>query len=283
MDKPEDTPPSWLIAQLRQGFNAPQFSKAIDDIRSGWERRDLWITLGVHDIRQRYRRSVIGPFWITISMGIMVAALGLLYGRIFKIELSEYLPFLALGFIVWGLISSFILEGARAFVAAEGVIRQLAAPLSIHVYRVLCTNLIIFAHNILIFFVVALWFGINPGWGILLAIPALLLLTLNGLWVGILLGLFSARFRDVPLIVGSVVQVMFFITPIIWKPSMLPGRALLLELNPFYHMVEILRDPFLGQPPELVNWAAALLITIVGWGIAIFFYTGYRWRLTYWV
>lgn len=283
MDKLTDKQPSWLLSQLRQGFNSVQFSKAVGDIRNGWERRDLWVTLGMHDIRQRYRRSVIGPFWITISMGIMVAALGLLYGKIFKIVLSEYLPYLASGFIVWGFISSLILDGAKAFITAEGVIRQLAAPLSIHAYKIIWTNLIIFAHNILIFVVVALWFDINPGWGVLLAIPALLLLILNGLWVAILLGLLSARFRDVPLIVGSVVQVMFFITPIIWKPSMLPERALLLDLNPFYHMVAILRDPLLGQAPHLTNWIAALLVTLVGWGLALYFYTGYRWRLTYWV
>jgi len=283
MDKLTDKQPSWLLSQLRQGFNSVQFSKAVGDIRNGWERRDLWVTLGMHDIRQRYRRSVIGPFWITISMGIMVAALGLLYGKIFKIVLSEYLPYLASGFIVWGFISSLILDGAKAFITAEGVIRQLAAPLSIHAYKIIWTNLIIFAHNILIFVVVALWFDINPGWGVLLAIPALLLLILNGLWVAILLGLLSARFRDVPLIVGSVVQVMFFITPIIWKPSMLPERALLLDLNPFYHMVAILRDPLLGQAPHLTNWIAAVLVTLVGWGLALYFYTGYRWRLTYWV
>lgn len=283
MDKFTDKQPSWLFSQIRQGFNPVQFTKALADIRSGWERRDLWGTLGMHDIRQRYRRSVIGPFWLTISMGLMVAALGLLYGKIFKIELSEYLPYLSLGFIVWGLISSLILDGAKAFTSAEGLMRQLAAPLSIHAYRVVWTNLIIFAHNVAIFVVVALWFDVNPGWGILLAIPALFLLLLNGLWVAILLGLFSARFRDVPLIVSSVVQVMFFITPVIWKPSMLPGRVLFLELNPFYHMVAILRDPLLGQPPQLTNWLAALSITLLGWVLAIYFYTGYRWRLAYWV
>jgi len=275
--------PSWFVSQLRQGFNAVQFSKAVADIRRGWERRDLWGMLGIHEIRQRYRRSVIGPFWITISMGVMVAALGLLYGKIFKLALDDYLPYLAAGFIVWGLISSLILDATHVFTSVEGLIRQLAAPLSIYVYKAVWTNLIIFFHNIWILLLVAFWFGINPGWGILLVIPALLILMLNGLWVGLFLGLISARFRDIPLIIASVVQVMFFITPVIWKPSMLPGRALFLDLNPFYHFVAILRDPLLGQAPQLNNWIAAILITLVGWAMALFFYTGYRWRLTYWV
>jgi ABC-2 type transport system permease protein/lipopolysaccharide transport system permease protein len=239
--------------------------------------------MGLHDVRQRYRRSVLGPFWITISMGVMVAALGLLYGRIFGIELHDYLPFLACGFVIWGMISGLILDGTRAFISSDSLMRQLSAPVSIYVYRSVWSNLITFAHNIWIFVLVAIWFQVSPGWSMLLAIPALFLLLFNGLWVGLLLGLLSARFRDIPLIIASIVQVMFFITPVIWKPSMLPGRALFLDLNPFYHLVEIVRAPLLGQAPNLGNWMAVLLITALGWGLTLFFYTAYRWRVAYWV
>lgn len=268
---------------LRLCLDGAQFSKAAADILGGWKRRDLWGTLGKHDIRQRYRRSIIGPFWITISMGVMVAALGLLYGKIFGLALADYLPYLSSGFIVWGFVSHLILDGTRAFTSADRLIKQLAAPLSIHVYKVVWTSLIVFAHNIWIYVFVALWFGVNPGWTLLLSIPGTLLLVINGLWIGILLGLLSARFRDVPLIIGSIVQVMFFITPVIWRPSMLPGRALLLDLNPFYHLLAVVRDPLLGQPPTAANWIAVLMITVAGWALALLLFAGYRWRIAYWI
>jgi ABC-2 type transport system permease protein/lipopolysaccharide transport system permease protein len=271
-----------LSIQFRQGVRASEVKKAWNDIVRGWQRRQLWGTIGFHDVRKKYRRSVIGPFWITISMGVMVAALGLLYGSIFKQDLSEYLPYLSSGFVVWGLISGLILDGTRTFIDAEPMIRQITAPVSVYVYRTVWSNLITFAHNIWIFLAVAVWFGIYPGAAVLLVIPALGLLLVNGMWVGLLLGLFGVRFRDVPLIVGSVVQVMFFITPIIWKPEMLPGRALILDLNPFYHFVEIVRGPLLGQPPSLENWVFALLVTLAGWLVAMFFYAAYRWRIPYW-
>jgi ABC-2 type transport system permease protein/lipopolysaccharide transport system permease protein len=175
-----------------------------------------------------------------------------------------------------------ILDGTRTFIDAEPMIRQITAPVSVYAFRTVWSNLIIFAHNIWIFLVIAIWFGIYPGASVLLVIPALGLLLLNGMWVGLLLGLFGVRFRDVPLIVGSIVQVMFFITPIIWKPEMLPGRALILDLNPFYHFVEIVRGPLLGQPPSLENWVFALVITLFGWLVALFFYAAYRWRIPYW-
>lgn len=276
-------PQSWLTSQLRAGLDPHQFRLAVADIRNGWKRRVLWGTLGMHDIRQRYRRSALGPFWITASMGVMVAALGLVYSQIFKIDVAEYLPFLATGIIVWGLISALVNEGSNAFISGAHLIQQLAAPLSIHVYRVLWTNTIIFAHNILIVVVVGLWFRVNPGWTVLLTIPGLLLVLLNGLWIGLLVGLISARFRDIPMIAASIVQVMFFITPVIWKPDMLSGRTLLLHGNPFYHLVEIVRGPMLGQVPSVDNWIAAVVMAVVGWGVALLFYTAYRWRISYWL
>jgi ABC-2 type transport system permease protein/lipopolysaccharide transport system permease protein len=271
------------VSRFLGAFPDRKLRQALTDIAEGWRRRPLWGTMGLQDIRRRYRRSVIGPFWITLSMGVMVAALGLLYGTIFKQDMHDYLPYLAAGFVVWGLISNLILEGTAVFVGAEGLIRQLPAPLSVHVYRLLWSNLIIFGHNIWVFVAVALWYGLNPGWTMLLALPALLLVVLNGFWVALLAGLLSARFRDIPLVVASVVQVLFFITPVIWRPDMVPDRAMILDLNPLHHFVEILRAPLLGQVPALHHWLAASVITAVGWAAALGFFRVYRWRLAYWV
>ena len=278
----KNTQASALSIQLKHGLKHSEISKAWQDIVSGWGRRSLWGTIGFHDVRQKYRRSVLGPFWITLSMGIMVTAMGLLYSKIFQRNIAEYLPYLSSGFVTWGLISGLILDGTRAFIGAEGMIRQITAPVSIYVYRTGWSNLITFGHNIWIFFAVALWFGAFPGWTGLLVIPALLIVLINGLWVGLLFGLFGVRFRDVPMVVGSMVQVMFFITPIIWRTDMLPGRALILDFNPFYHFVEIVRAPLLGQIPSAENWIAVLAVTVGGWALALFFYSAYRWRIAYW-
>lgn len=274
---------STIIQQLRSGLQPEQLRRALQDIFAGWQHRELWGTLGLHDVRQRYRRSTLGPFWITLSMGIMVFALGILYGQIFGQELDEYMPFLAAGFVVWGLISAIILGGCQSFIAAEGLIRQLNAPLSIYAYREVWTALIAFGHNIWVFVFAALWYGILPSWETLWLIPAILLVMLNGFWMVLFLGLLSARFRDVPLIVASIIQVLFFLTPVIWQPTMLPERALFLELNPFYHLVEILRGPMLGIPPSLNNWIPVIIMAVVGAMVTLLFYSTYRWRIAYWV
>ena len=262
---------------------ASQIAVALLDVIEGARAYHLWGLLGWQDIRRRYRRSIIGPFWLTISMGALVAALGLLYGTLLKVEIADYVPFLALGFIVWTLVSGLITDGCAAFTGAESIIKQVDLPLSVHVYRMVWRNLIIFFHNAAIFVVVAVIFSIWPGWTGLLALPGLALLCLNGVWVGLLFGLMSARFRDVPPIVDSIVRIAFFVTPILWMPELLPDRAVLLDFNPFFHILELVRTPLLGQAPEPASWLAVLGMTLGGWLVTFILFCYYRWRIAYWV
>ena len=262
---------------------ASQIVVALLDIIEGARTSHLWGLLGWQDIRRRYRRSILGPFWLTISMGVLVAVLGTLYGALLKVEIASYVPHLALGFIVWTLISGLITDGCATFTGAESIIKQVDLPLSVHGYRVVWRNLLIFCHNAAIFVVVAIIFSIWPGWTGLLALPGLALICLNGVWVGLLSGLMSARFRDVPPLVDSIMRIVFFVTPIIWMPELLPDRAVLLDFNPFFHFLEVVRAPLLGQAPELVSWLAVLGITLGGWLVTFALFCRYRWRVAYWV
>lgn len=264
-----------------------QADLALADIVEGARASHLWGMLGWQDIRRRYRRSVLGPFWLTISMGILVAALGTLYGALFDVEHAAYVPHLALGFIVWTLISGLITDGCTAFVKAENIIKQTNVPLSVHVYRMVWRHTLILFHNSAIVVVVAVLFAIRPGWTGLLALPGLVLLCLSGIWVGLLLGMVSTRFRDVPPIVGSLVRILFFVTPIIWMPELMPGRALMLavvlDFNPFFHFVEVVRAPLLGQAPGLLSWLAVTGMTLGGWVVTFAMFRSYRRRIAYWV
>ena len=260
-----------------------QVAIALLDLVEGARASHLWGLLGWQDIRRRYRRSIIGPFWLTISMGALVAMLSFLYGALLKVEIADYAPFVALGFIIWTLISGLVTDGCAAFISAESMIKQVDLPLSVHVYRMVWRNFLIFFHNAAIFVVVAVIFSIWPGWAGLLVVPGLVLLCLNGLWMGLLFGLISARFRDVPPIMDSIVRILFFVTPIIWMPELLPDRAVLLNLNPFYHFLQLVRAPLLGQVPELVSWLAVLGIMVVGWLVTFALFCRYRWRVAYWI
>jgi ABC-type polysaccharide/polyol phosphate export permease len=257
--------------------------RAIEDIREGLARWRLWGLMGWHDILLRYRRSMLGPFWLTISMGIMVGALGFLYGNLFKIPLETYLPFLTLGFLVWTLISGLITDGCTALSGAEGLIKEVRLPYSLYVFRMIWRNVIMFGHNLVVYLIVAAIFGIKPTLATLLVVPGLALVVVNAVSMGLLASILCARFRDIPQIVSSLLQIMFFLTPIIWQPELLKDRHFLVDSNPFYHFVEIVRAPLLGHSVQLESWLYAVAVSLLGWLLALVFLGRYRKFIPYWV
>jgi len=203
-----DLPNIAAASSARSGWS--RHAIAMGDLLDGLRLWELWATLGWHDIRQRYRRSLIGPFWLTLSMGLMIGGLAYLYAGLLHQDVRTYLPYVATGMIVFSMISTIAIEGATTFIGSSSLILQLRAPLSIYVYQMLWRNLLIFFHNISIYVLVVLFTKVELTWSLLLAPLGLFLLVLNGLWVSIVLGGLSARFRDVPPIITSVMQVASF-------------------------------------------------------------------------
>jgi lipopolysaccharide transport system permease protein len=265
------------------GGNRNSFGRALTDLNSGLVLWPLWGRLGWYDILQRYRRSLLGPFWLTASMAIMVVALGVLYAELFNTPIRDFLPFLCVGLLVWNFISSFLMEGGTLFTGVESHIKQIRLPYSVYVYRSSWSKLIIFAHNFVIYLGVLVYFEIWPGAVSLLAIPGLFIVLFNGALASLCIGMLSARFRDVPQVINSVVQIIFFLTPIMWKPELLQNRTYITDFNPFFHFLEIVRAPLLGNAPTMQNYLIVLLITIINVLVVGAFFTRFRARISYWV
>jgi lipopolysaccharide transport system permease protein len=254
------------------------------DLRDGLVQWPLWFTIAWMDVRQRYRRSVIGPFWITLSVGIFVTGLGVVYGALFRQDLKTYLPYLAVGVVVWTLVSSLITEGCNTFISAEGAIKQLPVPISVHVFRMVWRNVIVFAHNVMIVVALVLIFNIPVGAATLMAVPGLILIMLSGVGFGLILGVLSARFRDIPLIISNFVQLIFFTTPILWRADTLPpNRDWIARFNPFHYLIEVVRQPLLGQTLPAAAWFVTLAIALLALAVGIAFFTRYRVRIAYWL
>jgi lipopolysaccharide transport system permease protein len=255
------------------------------DVISGFANCGLPLYLAKADIRQRYRRSSLGPFWITISTGVMIACIGIIFGKLFKSPMQEFLPFLTVGLILWSFISSSLIEATNVFVAAEPIIKQLPIPIFSHVIRMVARNFYIFLHNIVIYPIVCLIVQRAWGWNDLLVIPGLVIVIINLLWLALLLGILCARFRDMAQIIQSCLQIVFYITPIIWMPKLLPARAgsMILDPNPFYHLMEIVRGPLMNQQPTLMNWGVSIGFAVVGWAIALALFNRYKYRIAYWL
>lgn len=256
---------------------------AIRDISEALRKYHLIGTLGWQDVATRYRRSRVGAFWLTINIAVMIGALGLVFGTLFGQPMREFLPFLAVGLIIWNFISSSINEGCTALSDASGIVLQVKMPLWVHVARVMWKNLIIFGHNILIIPLVFLvfWRPMSPV--ALLAIPGFILLVANLLWIMMIVAVVCARFRDITQIVTNAVQVLFFLTPVIWNAEIMANRVgtTLLYGNPFYSLMIIVRAPLLGYMPSALKWIIAGGMAVIGWTIALWFYGNRLKRVPY--
>jgi lipopolysaccharide transport system permease protein len=256
---------------------------AMHDVLEGLRLWRLAWTLGWLDIRLRYRGSMLGPFWLTISTGVMISALGFLYSELFHMDLRDYLPFLALSQVLWAFLSALVSDSCLAFTEAEGVIRSVRMPFFVFTLRILIRNLLVLAHNILVIIAVFAWYSHWPSWDGFMAIPGLMVWMVDALAVTILLGGFCARFRDVLPIVNSIMQIGFFITPVIWKPEQLKSGAEYLPINPFFDLLEIIRGPLLNTSVGALTWLATAGFSIVLCSVAWAFFVRARGRLAFWM
>jgi ABC-type polysaccharide/polyol phosphate export permease len=266
------------------GIGESQLEKAVRDIWDGLRAWRLWCLFGLNDVKMRYRRSTLGPFWATLSMGIQILVTGFVMTYLFHTSIDRYLPFIAIGLITWGTMTGMVSESAMAFISSTDLILQVKRPLSVYLYQAIWRNMIVAAHSIVIFFVVAFLFGLFPRPVYILAIPGLALLFLNVMWMSGIAAILSTRFRDIPMIVANVFTALFWLTPIVYEPDQLGGRMQqLVMLNPLYHIVEVFRAPLLLSVPTATNWMVAFGTAVVGWSLLVLLFARTRTRSPYWL
>ena len=252
---------------MSSGYIASAFGDSVAGLRDF----DRWFTLAWTDTSLRYRRTVLGPWWVTLSMGAMIGSVGLVFGAIFGSNLSSYMPFFATGMIVWTLISSTIIEGCVVFTQSAGLIKSTNTPLIIHIYRMMARQLIVFTHNLALIALVWLIFRWDLSLSIFLAVPGLVIVIVTLAGVVLTLAALCTRFRDIQQIIGAALQLLFFLTPIIWMPNSLRGKktVILMDFNPLYYLVDVVRGPILGHTPSLLEWSmatgTALVVLLIGY------------------
>jgi ABC-type polysaccharide/polyol phosphate export permease len=216
-------------------------------------------------------------------MGIFVAALSLINGTLFHQDMLQSLPYIATGIIFWGLITSCINEGTTVFISREGYIRNVPMPISVHLYQMIARNIIIWLFNMVIYVAVLLILRLNPGWNIFLFLLSGPLLIVNITWMSLVAGIFSTRFRDIPQVIASVIQIVFFLTPVFWSVETLPRRPAFVTANPLYHLLEVVREPLLGRAPTALSWSVSVALAVFGCVAAAWLYRRSQPRIAYWV
>jgi lipopolysaccharide transport system permease protein len=237
---------------------------AMADVINGYKRYKLWHYLAVTEMRRRYRRTIIGPFWASLSIGIFIACMGMVLSGLWKTDAKAFLPYFSAGYICWMMLSALIMEGCTTFTANEAFLKQLSIPYLIYACLTTWRNFIVFAHHMMIFILVLLYCGHPINFNILFIIPGMLIIFFAAVWTCMLLGMLCARYRDIQQIMNSVLQLTMFVTPIMWKPDQLGAKGqLLTQFNPIYHFISLVRMPLLGEAPPIQTWVLTIVGTII--------------------
>jgi ABC-type polysaccharide/polyol phosphate export permease len=256
----------------------------LSDMIQGLSSWRMWSMLAWNDVRRRYRRSGLGQFWLTLSMAITIGGLGYVYSHLFGVHGSTYVPYIAVSFVAWAIISTVVTESCNALSENDNMLRHVALPRSLFTYRVIARNLIIAAHNVLIIPPVFIFFHVGVNANMLWLFVGLGLVIVNIFWFGFFLSILCARFRDVPQIVTSIMQIVFFISPVMYLPSQLAGRGFsILKWNPFANLLEVVRDPILGAVPSPWALVSCAAMAVAGLVLVIPFAGRYAPRVVYWL
>lgn len=259
------------------------FEFAFQDLKKGLQLWRLVLTIGWDDLKQRYQRSRLGPIWMSLGAAVYISGLGVFWSIVFNLDLKTFMPFMASGLILWTHISGTMNEGLGTFKAGASLIKGLPLPLTFHVLRQSVRLMLTFLHVLPVGLAVSLYFSVDLGGTILFVIPGLALLTINTIWVTLMFGILGARFEDLSQAVRTVLPFFFFVTPILWLPEMLGQYAFIVDLNPITYFLTIVRDPLIGQMPDIFDYKVVLAITVVGWLASLALFARTRYRIPFWV
>jgi ABC-type polysaccharide/polyol phosphate export permease len=258
-------------------------SPFINELLFLYHKQETWLYLAFFDIYLRYKRTKLGPFWLVIISFISIACMSVLSSLLFKVKLSDYFPYVACGMIIWAFIASIVSESCTIFQSQAGQIKCVDVPVLSFCLRMYVRNLIVFFHNLIVIFIVILCCNVPLNFNLLMIVPALIIYGFMALALGIILGFLCTRFRDLTQLVQALLNVLGFLTPIMWQPSMLDDKAYIAYLNPFSHYVAILREPLLGQFPNTLSLTITILFTAVCMYIAAIIFNRLSKKLVYWL
>jgi ABC-type polysaccharide/polyol phosphate export permease len=261
-----------------------RISRATDDIGRSIKYHQIWFYLALDDIFARYRNTVLGPLWNAGYIVAQALALSIIFGTVLHQSLHILMPFILAGMVGWVLGPMTILEASGLLLWFSGTIKTQNFPFLFYAFRVVARSGLMALHNLIALVIVLPLFGHLPLMNLTL-VPAIFLIMLLSAPYSLMLGMLCARFRDIQLLVTNFTNVFFLMTPIVWMPSATPGirGALILTYNPFYYMVDIIRQPILNNMPPLQDWLICGGIAAVGWALCFVCLSAFRNRVAFWV
>lgn len=237
------------------------------------------------DVEQRYRRSVLGPLWLVLGTAAWATGFSVLGSLVFDVNIEFFLLYVLSGIVAWQFVSSCLNEATGMYAAAAASITAHRVSFSSFAVRTVARQVLVMAHSMPIVALLVGWTG-RASWETLWFVPAFAAVCLSLVPIVLVVGLWAARMRDVGQLVNVSLQFIVYLTPVFWLASAIPETSsarLLLELNPFHHMVALIREPLLGDPPAASHWRAIAVVGAAAWATAAVVFPSARGRIVYWL
>ena len=230
--------------------------QAFEDVIKGAKNYEFWLVFGANDVRSKYRRSILGHWWTTITVYLFILIVGTLYQQILSVKIDAYLVYFGVGYIIWIFISESLISGCQVLISNKSFILQRERPVSIFVFRLVYREILLSVHNILLLPLIFLWLGILPSLAdIGISLIGILICIATVFFVVMFFSIISLRFRDIVPLMKSIMRLAFFVTPVVWINRDLTGLGYWINLlNPFQYFLEIIRNPILSQPVHSSTW-----------------------------
>lgn len=267
------------------GDSVNQLDLAKLDLRESFANKHLWLYAAWRDVQLRYLNSKLGPLWITISTGVFASCFAVIGATLFNTDIKAYLPFLIIGFVTWLFITQILTEGADIFTSNQHILLNQSTPFLALIFRLILRTSIASAHHMIVLIVVFFFtdVGISTTW--FMSLIGVFLLTLFLFGMVLTISIFATKYRDIPQLLASILQVAFFFTPVMWDPSIIvkAGQRYIVDVNPLHHFLSIIRNPLLGQPVDPMNYLVAVVCTVFFVGLGVSVFVKYRSKITYWI
>jgi len=236
-----------------------------EDLRKSFGMLNVALYFAWSDTKARYSRSFLGPFWIVLATLFGVVGLGVIWSVIFQKPLAEVLPSISFGLVFWYFIAGCVIEASRTFIDNASSIKGYPNPYLVFIFRHILKHLIMLGHNGVILLFISIYFGICPSvenftWFLI----GIILVVMNLIWMSALIAIVNVRFRDVELMIASIMPIVFFLTPVIFKPQQIESLKILMYLNPFAIFLRLLRDPLYAEMVSYNALFAGIIMLIVG-------------------
>ncbi len=226
-----------------------------------YQYRALLFALSTRELKARYRASVLGFLWTFLNPTLNMLVYVLVFGVLMKSNVKHYAYYLFTGLLPWIYFSTSVMGGTSSVSDRRDLLTKVRFPAQVLPATVVLTNLLNFLLSLPLLLGLGLVFGVMPTWHVIFLVPVLIVQTFFTLALTYFFAALNVAFRDLQHIVGNLIQMMFFLTPVLWDLKSVPAigsltreesQSLVMTFNPMASVISAWRDIFYEQ--TVPNW-----------------------------